>query len=211
MQKFRFSKSTPANVAKPAKVSANKANPVAKPLLTIAKVDKKKHNVSNFSKSLARQEPFKKNNISNISNISRGQGVKPEKKLLQKQIDYLWVEANKLVDWADDSESEIPWQKRAAKVPELQEMSIEIDRLKAKKTNGVTIEIINDPTPSQKNVAPTTLAVKLNSICPAKCKVTGRCYGIAYFSGKSGKVQSCAPTQCDWVDQIKHYIERNKK
>ena len=53
-------------------------------------------------------------------------------KTLQEKIDILWNHATKLADWIDDENSNIPWQDRAARVPELQKMSLEIDRLKAK-------------------------------------------------------------------------------
>jgi len=50
--------------------------------------------------------------------------------VLQNLIDDLWKKAWKLADWIDNAESDIPWQERAAKRPELQKMSTEIDRLK---------------------------------------------------------------------------------
>lgn len=59
------------------------------------------------------------------SNDSRGGSRISEK----QKYDALWKKAWALADWIDDSDSTVSWQERAAKVPELQEMSIEIDRL----------------------------------------------------------------------------------
>ena len=42
--------------------------------------------------------------------------------------------------------------------------------------------------------------------CPAKCKRTGRCYGIAYFDAKPGKALLCIPDQCLWSDQLKQHF-----
>jgi len=55
--------------------------------------------------------------------------IKTYNKTLQEQINDLWCQADKLADWIDDSSSTVPWQDRAARVPELQEMSLEIDKL----------------------------------------------------------------------------------
>jgi len=84
-----------------------------------------------------------KSNNSNMSNIQENNPVKPniadiadialkvqKIKTPQQQFDSLWKKAWALADWIDDSSSTIPWQKRTAKVPKLQEMSAEIDRLK---------------------------------------------------------------------------------
>jgi hypothetical protein len=50
--------------------------------------------------------------------------------ILEKQkFDSLWQKAWKLADWIDDPGSTIPWQERAAKVPELQKMSMMIGEL----------------------------------------------------------------------------------
>jgi len=53
---------------------------------------------------------------------------------LQTQIDLLWGKAWNLADWIDDCCSKVSWQERAAKVPELQKMSLRIDELKKKQT-----------------------------------------------------------------------------
>ena len=81
-------------------------------------------------------------NMSNMSNIKEKEGIKAniadiadiadkvqKVKTLQQQYNELWKKADALADWIDDSKSDVPWQERAAKVPELQEMSAEIDRL----------------------------------------------------------------------------------
>jgi len=83
-----------------------------------------------------------KRNIRNMSNIKRKytQNVniadiayiapKIQKiKTYQQQHDNLWQKAWELADWIDDSSSSVTWQERAAKVPELQKMSMMIDEL----------------------------------------------------------------------------------
>ena len=66
--------------------------------------------------------------VGSVGIVGKSQKVKT----IQEQIDILWNQATKLADWIDDENSNIPWQDRAARVSELQKMSLEIDRLKAK-------------------------------------------------------------------------------
>lgn len=133
-----------------------------------------------------------------------------EVKTLQEQINDLWSRADKLVDWIDDSNSTVPWQERAAKVPELQEMSLEIDKLKAKqkvipKEISTSIDL-NDFSPI---FNPGRKAQIDMAFCPARCKQTGKCYGITYFDAKPGKSFLCMPDQCPWNDRFKQHS--NKK
>lgn len=46
--------------------------------------------------------------------------------------------------------------------------------------------------------------------CPAQCKRSGKCYGIAYFDAKPGKALLCISDQCPWSDQLKQYLKRNQ-
>jgi len=62
--------------------------------------------------------------------------IKTQNKTIQEKIDILWNQADKLADWIDDSSSTVPWQERAARVPELQEMSLEIDNLITQQDDG---------------------------------------------------------------------------
>ena len=39
--------------------------------------------------------------------------------------------------------------------------------------------------------------------CPARCKSSGKCYGIAYFNGKPGKAHECIEIQCPWIEKVK--------
>lgn len=48
----------------------------------------------------------------------------------RNQFDSLWEKATNLADWIDDSSSTVPFQERAARVPELQKMSMILDELK---------------------------------------------------------------------------------
>lgn len=47
----------------------------------------------------------------------------------QQKYDILWKKAWALADWIDDPDSKVPWQERAARVPELQKMSMMIGEL----------------------------------------------------------------------------------
>lgn len=56
--------------------------------------------------------------------------VKNQKtKTYQQQHEDLWEKAWKLADWIDDPDSDVPWQERTARVPELQKMSMMIGEL----------------------------------------------------------------------------------
>ncbi len=108
-------------------------------------------------------------------------------KTLQQKIDILWNTAEVLADWMDD-ETDIPWEERAAKIPELQKMAKEIDRLiaqqkKSSSFNRGSREVVE---PEKKDT------------CPAQCKTTGKCYGRAYFDAKPGPATVCMPDQCEW-------------
>lgn len=50
-------------------------------------------------------------------------------KTYRQQHNDLWQKAWKLAEWIDDSNSNIPWQERSVRVPELQEISMTIDEL----------------------------------------------------------------------------------
>lgn len=222
MGKFKFSDYTPANVAKPAKVLDGGGYTSANNLLKFAKVEYPKQECSStlakVSNTLANQEPFKTNNLSNISNFSRGQGLKPEKTYQQEHYE-LWLQANKLADWIDDSNSEIPWQERTARVPELQEMAVEIDLLiDVLETQIKTgFEIMPDGEkkykgldgvwyPYKAKLQPEDEAVKPEK-CPASCKQTGRCYSTTWFTGKPGPFPGpvCSDTtDCIWIETGKH-------
>ncbi len=83
MKKFRFSDHTPAKAANPAKVTANKGYSSANTLLSSAKVDCARQEdavtLANFSNTLAREETFKINNLSDFSNISKHECVNIQK------------------------------------------------------------------------------------------------------------------------------------
>ena len=42
--------------------------------------------------------------------------------------------------------------------------------------------------------------------CPARCKRTGKCYGMAYFDGKSGRKVDCIPCECQYKDRLWAYL-----
>jgi len=138
--------------------------------------------------------------------------IQTQDKTIQQQFDSLWETAETLADLIDNPESDVPLQERAAKVPALQEMSAELDRLKS----IINVEKKNKPAPKHR------AENRLNSLeyfsplpklpepkkyhqdsCPARCNQSGKCYGIAYFDAKPGKALLCTPDKCLWSDQMK--------
>ncbi|MBT6340856.1 MAG: hypothetical protein HOJ48_16325 [Desulfobacula sp.] len=43
------------------------------------------------------------------------------------------------------------------------------------------------------------------TFCPARCKTTGKCYGMAWFDHKPGKAAPCFEDQCPWKDNLKKW------
>jgi hypothetical protein len=114
-----------------------------------------------------------------------------QNKTHQQQYDSLWKKATALADWVDDSSSPVPWQERAARVPELQGMSSEIDRMiahqkDAPKKAPLFKDMSLDPNPDvikkEKPVPPENKPIQPED-CPARYKRSGRCHGQAYFDG----------------------------
>ncbi len=142
----------------------------------------------------------------------------PEKSI-QQQHNTLWLQADELADWIDDSNSTLPWRERAAKVPELQAMSLELSRLE--QLGAIppgTKPVINTAKKQAQSFLPGFSPLKIPKIeqaspdaCSAKCKRTGKCYGKAYFDAKPGKAIDCVPNQCPWNDQSEQYLERDLK
>lgn len=107
---------------------------------------------------------------------------------VQQRYETLWAQAWNLTDYVDGDSA--PYADRVARLPEL--MAIR-DRLAEMELSGApptggTIEPSKQATYSavlkEKEASPDTL-------CPARCKQTGKCYGKAYFIGKPGKGQDC--------------------
>ncbi len=82
-------------------------------------------NMSNI-RNIQENDPVKFNIAHIADNAHKVQKLKTKK----QQYDSLWKKAWALADWIDDSGSHVPWQDRAARVPELQKMSMMLDKLK---------------------------------------------------------------------------------
>lgn len=139
--------------------------------------------------------------------------------IYQQEHDALWQKADKLADWIDNPNSEIPWQERTTKITDLQEMSAEIDRLigELEKQIETGIETLPDGGkkykgldgvwyPYKAKLQPEDEAVKPEK-CPASCKQTGRCYSTTWFTGKPGPFPGpvCSDTtDCIWIETGKH-------
>ncbi len=161
----------------------------------------------------------RKNSFATIATIATNP---PKVQKLQDELNYLWDKAWKLADWIDDPESDIPWQERAVRVPEVLEMGRQIDRLKEQQNNPVNdctgwlkrdsgsvnqseyipLPKIFSPQESQK-IDPDT--------CPARCKRTGKCYGSVYFTGKAGQSATCTEKQCPWIEQLNQYYNNKEE
>lgn len=134
--------------------------------------------------------------------------IQTQDKTLQQKIDTLWKKATILADWIDNSESNVSWQKRAAKIQEIQKMSEEIDRLEARiDLETATKHGAENRLNSLEGFSPLSqLPVPKQyhqENCPARCKRIGRCYDKVYFFGKPGKPEPCKPDQCQWNNQLK--------
>ncbi len=180
---------------------------------------------NNSNNSNIKGKDLVKANIADIADIA----PKNEKvKTYQQQHDHLWQKAWNLADWIDNPGSDISWQERAAKVPELQAMSLELDQLEKLMRdkllplipinhNSVEEAQINLKLPSDflQGFSPLVQVIlgKQYTLdnCPARCKQTGKCYGKAYFDAKPGKAIDCVPNQCPWNDQLEQYLERDLK
>lgn len=91
----------------------------AKPEKTISNPIRNTRNIRNIQ-----ENDHPKADIAIIADIApKNQNVKTD----QNQSDSLWQKAWKLSDWIDNSELDIPWQDRAARVPELQRMVDKLD------------------------------------------------------------------------------------
>lgn len=139
--------------------------------------------------------------------------------IYQQEHDALWQKADELADWIDDPDSKVAWQERAARVPELQEMAVEIDLLIDKLETQIKtgFEIMPDGGkkykgldgvwyPYKAKLQPEDEAVKPEK-CPASCKQTGRCYSTTWFTGKPGPFPGpvCSDTtDCIWIETGKH-------
>jgi hypothetical protein len=124
--------------------------------------------------------------------------IQTQNKSLEEKIETLWNKATQLEDWIDDPESDVPWQEKTKYVPQLQEMSLEIDCLKDQRNQNQLQQPVkkNPATPEIESIQPES--------CPARCKQSDQCYGIAYFNGKTGKSSVCVP-DCPWAEQLNEY------
>ena len=99
----------------------------------------------------------------------------------------LWNRAWCLADEIDDVTG-APIEERRARLPELEQMILELTRLEKRgaRTPGHEIQ---PPTPDRPPDQQDP------DYCPAKCKTTGKCYGRSVFIGKTGKLEECT-TPC---------------
>jgi len=48
-------------------------------------------------------------------------------------------------------------------------------------------------------------------LCPARCRGSGKCFGLPYFKGRPGKPKECIPNECAWKNQLNEYQKNIKK
>jgi hypothetical protein len=115
----------------------------------------------------------------------------------------LWRRAWVLADWIDDSNG-APIEDRRARLVELNQMRAELVKLEqsgalvtgdksapAKPSNNNGVWVPWEPINGGKQITPEQ--------CPARCKRSGKCYGMAYFQAKPGKAMECQPDECKWI------------
>jgi hypothetical protein len=121
----------------------------------------------------------------------------------------LWNEAWKLADWIDDPDG-APLADRRAKLPELDDLRERMAEIEKQGGTNVpkpeTLTATNDSEEIKQIKQPgtwhtwgaseTTTRDRTPENCPAKCKRSGKCYALAYFKGKPGKVKDCDPEDC---------------
>ncbi len=130
--------------------------------------------------------------------ISELQIPAPEPPGMGAEYDRLWNEAWLLADFIDGDTA--PLEARKERLPELLRMR---DRLaEIEKQGGTNVSEGENPT------APSDFEeikeIKQDG-CPAKCKMTGKCYAAAYFEGKPGKAKDCEPDGCKWRAEQRHH------
>src|SRR3989339_224112 len=128
MGKFRFSDHTHAKLANPANTLDSQGYPAANNLLKFANVageiQKSWGTLAIVSNTLAAQGPFKINNLSNISDISRGQSINQENERpnippaqpagMGPEYEKIWTDAWTLTDQIDDFRNGIAIEDRRA-------------------------------------------------------------------------------------------------
>ena len=140
-------------------------------------------------------------NIANIANIAPKIKIEkaiippPQPKGLGLVYDDLWQKAWQLANQIDDYRSGIPVEQRRAMLPELNQMRAELSRMES-----LGVEAPGKAIESVKQVKHIEIQEANPDSCPARCKRTGKCYGRAYFDGKSGKAQECT-APCQWTDK----------
>ena len=76
------------------------------------------------------QKRPKADNISKVKELEQKIPA-PEPPGMGPEYDSLWKKAWALADWIDGPDSDVPWQERTARVPELQKMSMMLSELEA--------------------------------------------------------------------------------
>jgi len=118
----------------------------------------------------------------------------------------LWYRAWELADFVDGNTA--PYEDRIKKLPELNEM-VEHMRIienrfkpapartgRLKKIPGLVEDLFQAPAVWIREEKKTWTP----DVCPARCRTSGKCYGIAYFDHKPGKALDCQQDQCPWME-----------
>jgi len=120
----------------------------------------------------------------------------------------LWYQAHALADFVDDS-SATPYEERAEKLPELNTM---VERMRTIE-NMLNADAHADPSKSTLPVGWSEMTQSPvfwireekktwpQDTCGARCKRTGKCYGVAYHDCKPGSVRECLEAQCPWIEK----------
>ncbi|MBL6996767.1 radical SAM protein [Desulfobacula sp.] len=124
----------------------------------------------------------------------------PEK-TFQQQHDDLWLQAEKLADFIDDSKSDVHWKVRTARVPELQAMVKKLDGLEIlmkTKTKDKTMNIIYEPKGPAKEYA--KLAANIYKSCTHSCRY---CYAATHMRKTKETFHSANLVKKDAISDLK--------
>jgi hypothetical protein len=124
----------------------------------------------------------------------------PEPAGLGAEYDHLWNEAWRLAEWIDNPDS-APIEERRVCLPRLDRMRERMAEIERQAVPPAGPDHVTAPADTWHTweSSSTTTRDRSPEICPAKCKRSGKCYALAYFKGKSGKVMECKPDDCEWV------------
>ena len=132
----------------------------------------------------------------------------PEPPGMGPEYERIWNRAWELAEWIDNPDG-APLAERCAKLPELDDLRERMAAIVQAGSNEPATENLTAASDSKeiKQIKPPTgtwyvwkstggTKGRISETCPARCKRSGKCYGVAYFKGKPGPAKDCEPKSC---------------